>query len=97
LVPNEQVIHRVLCYQKRTQTRINYQWQGLWAALAGLVKFIMKNMDALDPAEGFMLADQAVNICNFLMYYGDTLLSSLGWSIYLSDFTPFRLPPYFTL
>jgi hypothetical protein len=72
------VIHRVLCYQKRTQTRLAYQWQGLWAALAGLVKFIMKNMPRLNQSEALGVADQAVNICNFLMYYGDTLLSSLG-------------------
>lgn len=72
------VIHRVLCYQKRTQTRLNYQWQGLWAALAGLVKFLMKSTARLESAEAFFIADQAVNICNFLMYYGDTLLSNLG-------------------
>ena len=72
------VIHRVLCYQKRTQTRLNYQWQGLWAALAGLVKFLMKNTGKLEPAKSFVIADQAVNICNFLMYYGDTLLVNLG-------------------
>lgn len=72
------VIHRVLCYQKRTQTRLNYPYQGLWAALAGLVKFILKHEQALDTAEAFGVANQAINICNFLMTYGDTLLSTLG-------------------
>jgi len=72
------VIHRVLCYQKRTQTRLNYPYQGLWAALAGLIKFILKHEQHLDTAEAFGVANQAINICNFLMTYGDTLLSTLG-------------------
>lgn len=37
------VAHRVLCYQKRSRVRINYQWKELWTALITLLKFLLAN------------------------------------------------------
>eukprot|EP00052_Salpingoeca_macrocollata_P014022 m.109652 g.109652 ORF g.109652 m.109652 type:complete len:663 (-) comp19154_c0_seq1:83-2071(-) len=69
------VVHRLLCYQKKHRVRLPYRWKQLWAALVGLVKFILANEKLLSSHGNVLgLCDQVVTIFNLFITYGDTFL-----------------------
>ncbi|KAK9880268.1 hypothetical protein WA026_010141 [Henosepilachna vigintioctopunctata] len=73
------VIQRILCYQKRCKTRINFHWRELWTALLSLLRFIVQNENYLAKKMNiFHLSLSVVNILNFFITYGDTFLPTPG-------------------
>ena len=71
------VIHRLLCYQKKCNIRVDYTWKELWSALISLLKFIINNeADLVKKCNIFILALQVVNIFNLFITFGDTFLPS---------------------
>lgn len=70
------IIHRVVCFQKRCQVRIEYQWKPLWLSLISLIKYITQNESYLFKQECniFQLAYQVVNVFNLFILHGDTFL-----------------------
>uniref|UniRef100_A0A3Q2Y4F4 Armadillo like helical domain containing 3 n=1 Tax=Hippocampus comes TaxID=109280 RepID=A0A3Q2Y4F4_HIPCM len=70
-----QIIHKLLCYQKKCRIRLHYTWRELWSALINLLKFLLSNETALLAKHNiFHLALLVVNLFNMFITYGDTFL-----------------------
>ncbi|XP_037094920.1 armadillo-like helical domain-containing protein 3 [Syngnathus acus] len=70
-----QIIHKLLCYQKKCRIRVHYTWRELWSALINLLKFLLSNETALLAKYNiFHLALLVVNLFNMFITYGDTFL-----------------------
>ncbi|PWA16926.1 hypothetical protein CCH79_00012716 [Gambusia affinis] len=77
-----QIIHKLLCYQKKCRIRLHYTWRELWsaspslyAALINLLKFLLSNETTLLAKHNiFHLALLVVNLFNMFITYGDTFL-----------------------
>uniref|UniRef100_A0A3B3DFS2 Armadillo like helical domain containing 3 n=1 Tax=Oryzias melastigma TaxID=30732 RepID=A0A3B3DFS2_ORYME len=70
-----QIIHKLLCYQKKCRIRLHYTWRELWSALINLLKFLMSNETSLLSKHNiFHLALLIVNLFNMFITYGDTFL-----------------------
>ncbi|ODM95975.1 hypothetical protein Ocin01_10702 [Orchesella cincta] len=69
------IIHRLLCYQKKSRTKISYDWRQLWSAFFTVLKFLISNeASLLKKFDIFQLALQIVNMVNLFITYGDTFL-----------------------
>jgi hypothetical protein len=70
------VIHHLLCYQKKSRTRISFEWRKLWSAFFTVIKFLLTNEVSLllKKLDIFALALQIVNIINLFVTFGDTFL-----------------------
>ncbi|XP_059425856.1 armadillo-like helical domain-containing protein 3 isoform X1 [Carassius carassius] len=70
-----QIIHKLICYQKKCRVRMHYTWRELWSALINLLKFLLSNETILLSKHNiFQLALQVVNLFNMFITYGDTFL-----------------------
>ncbi|XP_047222470.1 armadillo-like helical domain-containing protein 3 isoform X2 [Girardinichthys multiradiatus] len=70
-----QIIHKLLCYQKKCRIRLHYTWRELWSAVINLLKFLLSNETALLAKHNiFHLALLVVNLFNMFITYGDTFL-----------------------
>uniref|UniRef100_A0A3Q4AYN2 Armadillo-like helical domain-containing protein n=1 Tax=Mola mola TaxID=94237 RepID=A0A3Q4AYN2_MOLML len=70
-----QIIHKLLCYQKKCRVRLHYTWRELWSALINLLKFLLSNETTLLAKHNiFHLALMVVNLFNMFITYGDTFL-----------------------
>uniref|UniRef100_A0A673HMA3 UPF0668 protein C10orf76 homolog n=1 Tax=Sinocyclocheilus rhinocerous TaxID=307959 RepID=A0A673HMA3_9TELE len=70
-----QIIHKLICYQKKCRIRMHYTWRELWSALINLLKFLLSNETILLVKHNiFQLALQVVNLFNMFITYGDTFL-----------------------
>ncbi|RXM34589.1 UPF0668 protein C10orf76 [Acipenser ruthenus] len=70
-----QVVHKLICYQKKCRVRLHYTWRELWSALINLVKFLMSNETVLlTKYNVFHLALLVINLFNMFITYGDTFL-----------------------
>uniref|UniRef100_A0A8B9HD41 Armadillo like helical domain containing 3 n=1 Tax=Astyanax mexicanus TaxID=7994 RepID=A0A8B9HD41_ASTMX len=70
-----QIIHKLICYQKKCRIRLQYTWRELWSALINLLKFLLSNETTLLAKHNiFLLALQVVNLFNMFITYGDTFL-----------------------
>uniref|UniRef100_A0A3P9MTF8 Armadillo like helical domain containing 3 n=1 Tax=Poecilia reticulata TaxID=8081 RepID=A0A3P9MTF8_POERE len=70
-----QIIHKLLCYQKKCRIRLHYTWRELWSALINLLKFLLSNETTLLAKYNiFHLALLVVNLFNMFITYGDTFL-----------------------
>ncbi|KAF7491037.1 hypothetical protein SSS_01812 [Sarcoptes scabiei] len=70
------IIHRLLCFQKRSQIRIQYDWKELWSALIILIKFLL-NYETLLLKNNFNLFEvsyKIISIFNMFILYGDNFL-----------------------
>uniref|UniRef100_A0A8C5FD10 Armadillo-like helical domain-containing protein n=1 Tax=Gadus morhua TaxID=8049 RepID=A0A8C5FD10_GADMO len=70
-----QIIHKLICYQKKCRIRLHYTWRELWSALINLLKFLLSNETTLLAKHNiFHLALLVVNLFNMFITYGDTFL-----------------------
>ncbi|XP_031430776.1 armadillo-like helical domain-containing protein 3 isoform X2 [Clupea harengus] len=70
-----QIIHKLICYQKKCRIRLHYTWRELWSALINLLKFFLSNETTLLTKHNiFHMALQVVNLFNMFITYGDTFL-----------------------
>lgn len=70
-----QIIHKLICYQKKCRIRLHYTWRELWSALINLLKFLLSNETTLLSKHNiFHLALQVVHLFNMFITYGDTFL-----------------------
>ncbi|KAF4073334.1 hypothetical protein AMELA_G00257610 [Ameiurus melas] len=70
-----QIIHKLICYQKKCRIRLHYTWRELWSALINLLKFLLSNETGLLSKHNiFHLALQVVHLFNMFITYGDTFL-----------------------
>ncbi|XP_067858100.1 armadillo-like helical domain-containing protein 3 isoform X2 [Heptranchias perlo] len=70
-----QIVHKLICYQKKCRVRLHYTWRELWSALINLLKFLMSNETVLlGKYNIFALALMVVNLFNVFITYGDTFL-----------------------
>ncbi|KAM4594615.1 armadillo-like helical domain-containing protein 3 [Fundulus diaphanus] len=70
-----QIIHKLLCYQKKCRIRLHYTWRELWSALINLLKFLLSNETTLLAKHNiFHLVLMVVNLFNMFITYGDTFL-----------------------
>lgn len=70
-----QIIHKLICYQKKCRIRLHYTWRELWTALINLLKFFLSNETILSVKHNiFHMALQVVNLFNMFITYGDTFL-----------------------
>lgn len=70
-----QIIHKLLCYQKKCRIRLHYTWRELWSALINLLKFLLSNETTLLAKHNiFHLSLLVVNLFNMFITYGDTFL-----------------------
>lgn len=73
------IVHRLMCYEKRNNVRLQYQWRDLWSALINLLRYVISNESSLIStwSKGiFALFIQICNLCNMFVTYGDTFLPS---------------------
>lgn len=70
-----QIVHKLICYQKKCRVRLHYTWRELWLAFINLLKFLMSNETVLLSKHNiFTLALMVVNLFNMFITYGDTFL-----------------------
>lgn len=41
------IVHRLICYEKKSNVRIAYNWKELWEVLIMLLKFVVANENHL--------------------------------------------------
>nr|XP_002131899.1 armadillo-like helical domain-containing protein 3 [Ciona intestinalis] len=73
------IIHRLMCYEKKCQIRLQYHWKELWSALLTFLKFVLSNENSFIAQwkNGvFVLLTQIVNLFNMFVTFGDTFLPS---------------------
>ncbi|XP_043911526.1 armadillo-like helical domain-containing protein 3 [Protopterus annectens] len=70
-----QIVHKLICYQKKCRVRLHYTWRELWLAFISLLKFLMSNETGLLAKHNiFTLTLMVVNLFNMFITYGDTFL-----------------------
>lgn len=70
-----EIIHRLLCFQKRCKVRIEFDWKLLWSALISQIKILQKKN--IDYNAAIYL--QIINIFNMFILYGDHFLSKIDY------------------
>ena len=69
-----EVIHRILCYEKQFQVRLNsFRWIKIWSVLFRLIKFVT-DPERLQKKEVVLLCEKITTIFNLFITYGDTFL-----------------------
>ncbi|XP_043078367.1 LOW QUALITY PROTEIN: armadillo-like helical domain-containing protein 3 [Puntigrus tetrazona] len=71
-----QIIHKLICYQKKCRIRMHYTWRDLWSGrVITVCKFLLSNETGLLAKHNiFQLVLQVVNLFNMFITYGDTFL-----------------------
>uniref|UniRef100_A0A1I8I715 DUF1741 domain-containing protein n=1 Tax=Macrostomum lignano TaxID=282301 RepID=A0A1I8I715_9PLAT len=76
------ILHRLLCYQKRTEIRLHYNWHHLWSALFTSARYALscyqkQPVGTAEPQFLRSLLSLVSSVClllNFFVTYGDTFL-----------------------
>lgn len=68
------VIHRIICYEKRERIQLHYNWSQLWEALISILKFLA-SPKKFENKDAIQLCIDVTTIFNLFITYGDTFLS----------------------
>lgn len=69
------VVHRLLCYQKKNQIRLRFEWKSLWTALITICSFVVGHEAVLiEQVDIFALSSQVITNLNLFITFGDTFL-----------------------
>jgi hypothetical protein len=68
------IIHRMLCYEKKFRVRMNVKWKSLWNLLLIFMKSIVPKELANGRTESLVLCGKMVIILNMFITFGDILL-----------------------
>jgi hypothetical protein len=71
------VLHRILCFEKKFYARLKYRWKSLWNVLLQLVRVINKQNDWTKKNELFLLINKIVTILNMFITFGNNFLPNL--------------------
>lgn len=74
------VMHRLLIYQKRAKTRLNFNWRVIWETLIHLLRFVVSNISSLSRQHSIQeihqLISQVLIVLNIFITFGDIVLLS---------------------
>ena len=69
------VVHRLLCYQKKHQIRLRFEWKSLWTSLVTICSFIVGHEAILiEKIDIFTLSSAIITNLNLFITFGDTFL-----------------------
>eukprot|EP01122_Echinamoeba_exundans_P002694 TRINITY_DN1265_c0_g1_i1.p1 TRINITY_DN1265_c0_g1~~TRINITY_DN1265_c0_g1_i1.p1 ORF type:complete len:630 (-),score=112.07 TRINITY_DN1265_c0_g1_i1:9-1898(-) len=72
------VLHRLLCYDKKMRIRLPYKWAPVWRTLMRLIQTLSKkDLYQQRTAEMLGLASRAVRAWNMFITFGDSFLPEL--------------------
>lgn len=66
------IVHRLICYEKKSNVRISYAWKELWEALIMVLKFLFVNESYFSKKRiifSLILQVSISNIYKLILFY----------------------------
>lgn len=63
------IVHRLICYEKKGNVRIPYNWKELWEVLITLLKFLVANENYFSKKIVIFNLALQVGLLVFILFY----------------------------